>query len=382
MAVNSPPADGVVSPPDAPADGVFAEALSAQLAARTLPEGGGQNPGRATAGGNGVTSRGQVLPEPSFAAISGAPAGDGAGKWINLPPGAADKDLMRADGTMDNAGGGGADHALSPQLPLPVSAAAQAPADNVVVLRPGGAETSSRDLTILPGLTQDAAQADRVEGAMPMVQSEHGVAAPSAQANTGAAAQTAVSDTDQINAPLLAPANSPASSNELVTAGAVTATPVTQQVNPAPVNAPVSLQLPLPLEQRGWSESLGHRVLWMVKQDHQIAQLRLNPPHLGPLELRVSVEQDEASIAFSAQHPAVRDALEAALPKLREMLNASGLTLGQVNISQQSFAEQRESRYGGDDYPRGAMRNSDGAGDETPSIRLLRPADGVIDLYA
>ncbi|MCL5668883.1 MAG: flagellar hook-length control protein FliK [Gammaproteobacteria bacterium] len=294
---------------------------------------------------------------------------------------------------MDNTGArddtGAADEALPLQLPLPASAAAQAQApadveDNVVALRTGGAKTSSPKIsslgqgrTMSSGLAQQAAQAGRAEGStLELVKSTHDLSTSPAQAGASGAA-------DQISAPLLSLVNSAAGSNEQVAAGAVTAhtaAPATQQANPAPVNAPVSLQLPL--EQRGWGESLGHRVLWMVKQDHQIAELQLNPPHLGPLELRVTVEQDEASIAFSTQHAGVRDALETALPRLREMPGASGLTLGHVNISQQSFAEQRESRYGGNDYPRGAVSSGDAVMDETPSISLLRPSDGVIDLYA
>lgn len=330
---------------------------------------------------------GQVLPELALAAVSDTPAGGAA----NYPPNAADKDIMQADGTMDNTGAGAADDALPLQLPLPASAAAQAqaPVDvegNVVALRPGGAKISSPKIsspgqgrTMSSGLAQQAAQAGRAEGStLELVKSTHDLSTSPAQAGVSGAA-------DQISAPLLSLVSSAAGSNEQVAAGVVTAhtvAPATQQANPAPVNAPVSLQLPLSLEQRGWGESLGYRVLWMVKQDHQIAELQLNPPHLGPLELRVTVEQDEASIAFSTQHAGVRDALETALPRLREMLGASGLILGQVNISQQSFAEQRESRYGGNDHPRGAVSSGDAVMDETPSISLLRPSDGVIDLYA
>ncbi|RJQ47385.1 MAG: flagellar hook-length control protein FliK [Gammaproteobacteria bacterium] len=395
QAANPPQADGAVSAPGgAQAGGAFAEVLTARLAAHTTPEGGGLSPDGEVAGGNNVQPDGRVLPEPSFAAASGMSAGDGAEGLINPPPSAADKGIMQPDEAIDNVRGEAAEQALplpASAVPAVLPAAVQAPPvnvaedDNVAALRTAGAKIlppkgmlQDRDQTASFGLTQEAAQDGQVErSTLELIKSRHDIAASPARVDAPDAA-------GQISAPLLLPANSPADSNGQATAGVATApaVPVMQQTNPAPVNAPVSLQLPLPLEQRGWGESLGHRVLWMVRQEHQIAELQLNPPHLGPLELRVTVDQDEASVAFSTQHAMVRDALEAALPRLREMLGASGLTLGQVNISQQSFAEQRESRYGGNDYPRSAVRNGNNVTDETPSMGLLRPSHGVIDLYA
>lgn len=91
----------------------------------------------------------------------------------------------------------------------------------------------------------------------------------------------------------------------------------------------------------GWQQELGDRIIWMHSKSVQVAELRLNPQHLGPVTIRVDVTQDQTSIAFNAQHAVVRDALEAAIPRLREMLNGQQLNLVDVNVSQQSFTEQR-----------------------------------------
>jgi flagellar hook-length control protein FliK len=76
------------------------------------------------------------------------------------------------------------------------------------------------------------------------------------------------------------------------------------------------------------------------------ATLKLNPEHLGPVEVRVLVQEQQASIAFTAQHAAARDALEAALPRLRDTLLQQGfvqvnLDVGsqQPNLAQQGFAQ-------------------------------------------
>lgn len=92
-----------------------------------------------------------------------------------------------------------------------------------------------------------------------------------------------------------------------------------------------------------WQQELGERVLWMNHKTMPSAELRLNPQHLGPVSIRIKLDQDQASIAFSAQHASVREAIEAAVPKLREMLGAQQLNLADVNVSQAPAFDQGKS---------------------------------------
>jgi flagellar hook-length control protein FliK len=92
-----------------------------------------------------------------------------------------------------------------------------------------------------------------------------------------------------------------------------------------------------------WNTDLGEKLLWMHKQAVPSAEIRLNPEHLGPISIKIDVNQDQASVVFTAQHAAVRDAIEAAIPKLREMLGGQNLNLADVNVSQQQ-SEQRSGR--------------------------------------
>lgn len=104
-----------------------------------------------------------------------------------------------------------------------------------------------------------------------------------------------------------------------------------QQVIPQPVTSPV------------WSSMLGDRVVWMVGRQQQFAEIHLNPPALGPLEIRLSVQDGQASLTFTTQHIPVREALEAATPRLREMLGESGISLGSVAVNVGTFDQQAAS---------------------------------------
>jgi len=117
-------------------------------------------------------------------------------------------------------------------------------------------------------------------------------------------------------------------------------------VEPGTVPGTADLRDPslLRLEPRvgtgSWDNALGQRVLWMVSHQHQIAELNLNPSDLGPLQVVLSVNSDQASAAFVSQNPEVRQALEAALPRLKEMMAESGINLGNATVSDQGSRQQ------------------------------------------
>jgi flagellar hook-length control protein FliK len=96
--------------------------------------------------------------------------------------------------------------------------------------------------------------------------------------------------------------------------------------------------------------------MWMANQNHQVAELHLNPPNLGPLEVRLTINNDQASALFVSQHSAVRDAIESAMPRLREMLADNGITLGNASVGSESLGQQQqafEQRGGGREGRRG-----------------------------
>jgi flagellar hook-length control protein FliK len=104
------------------------------------------------------------------------------------------------------------------------------------------------------------------------------------------------------------------------------------------------LQLETPMGNARWGQDFNQRVQWMVGQSMNGAQIRLTPQHMGPVEVRIHVQNDQTTISFTAQHGATREAIDAALPKLRDMLSEQNINLVDVDISQHSFAEQRDQQ--------------------------------------
>ena len=164
--------------------------------------------------------------------------------------------------------------------------------------------------------------------------------------------------------------------------GAVVAASMPAGAHPgsAPVSTARVIEIPLPVQQNGWGEQLGNRVAWLANQQIQSAELHLNPPQLGPIDVQIRMADNQASVEFGAHHALVRDAIESALPRLREMFAAQGLNLADVNISHQSFAHGRQQPATGE-----AQARADQDPAVAPPTALPAGAErvlGLVDLYA
>jgi flagellar hook-length control protein FliK len=104
-----------------------------------------------------------------------------------------------------------------------------------------------------------------------------------------------------------------------------------------------ALQMSSAFSQNGWSSELGQKVMWLARADLQQAQLQLNPKHLGPLEIKITMNADQQiNVNFLTHSAAVKDALDQATPRLREVFDQSGLNLADVNVQQESNKQNRE----------------------------------------
>lgn len=134
----------------------------------------------------------------------------------------------------------------------------------------------------------------------------------------------------------------------------------------------------LPVQHEGWREAFNHQVTLLVARKEQSAEIILHPPQLGPVEIQINLSADQASIVFTAAQQETRQALEDALPRLKEMLAEQGIKLGETTVGAQS-----ESRSG---FKERADTHSSQAGtapgdSEAEQIIKIDKPRGLIDLF-
>jgi len=113
--------------------------------------------------------------------------------------------------------------------------------------------------------------------------------------------------------------------------------------SPAARSFVVQTGVPVNVGQPQWSQAVGEKVLWLAAQNVSAAEIRLDPPDMGQLHVKVSVNQDQATVTFVSPHPAVREALDQQLNRLREMFSEQGLNLVNVDVSDRSGRQDQEA---------------------------------------
>lgn len=141
-----------------------------------------------------------------------------------------------------------------------------------------------------------------------------------------------------------------------------------------------------PLHDRSWATDLGQKLLWFVSNDKQGAQLTLNPPQLGSIEITIHMDKNGANAHFASPNPDVRGAIENAVPRLREMFAGAGIDLGQVSVGSESFRQQSDGQQDTSQRPRiladKAILGGGSAGGVPGAIAITRHGSSLVDTFA
>lgn len=164
----------------------------------------------------------------------------------------------------------------------------------------------------------------------------------------------------------------------------------TQNASPA-IFTTTSLSVTAPLQSPQWPSDFGRQFVVLSQNagnQPQTAELRLDPPELGPIRITININDNVAHAVFVSAHASVRSAIENALPQLQQQLAQAGISLGQANVSDQG--QQQQSAFEQSFQPAGkhAGRVTDGtvtAGLESAvahaSARAIQNPNSLVDTF-
>lgn len=147
----------------------------------------------------------------------------------------------------------------------------------------------------------------------------------------------------------------------------------------------------LPVGEKGWDNVLSNRIMWMVGSQMQQASLHITPRHLGPVDIQVSIQNDQTNISFLTNNAAVKEALESAIPRLREMFADNNMQLVNVDVAQRDAREQnggtdlfhQTGAGGGDNFTANGQPGGDvdSSLEDSGPVRIVT-SSGLVDDYA
>ncbi|WP_304525211.1 flagellar hook-length control protein FliK [Halomonas sp. I5-271120] len=163
--------------------------------------------------------------------------------------------------------------------------------------------------------------------------------------------------------------------------------------SPASVAASAQAQagsgaLTAPVASQQWQQQLGQQLLGMTQRGDQQMELKLHPADLGPLSVSLKVaEHGGAQAQFLSAHSQVRNALEQAMPQLREALAQQGITLGDTSVGHQASGQQPQEQglAGRQSQGPGSIGDTDESVVDPRSMlssTATTQLDGRVDLYA
>jgi len=246
------------------------------------------------------------------------------------------------------------------------------------------APRSNERATVLSDPGSDTAARHRVEGTgeavalTAVVAAEEGAATPAIPAAQDDGSRL-LAELDVGTEPLRTPAEAGPRADVALAHGMERRPQASAQHPPTPASP---LDEPVSIARRSFASDLGDRVLWMASNNRQVAELRVDPPQLGPVEVRLSISGEQASVTLVAAHAGVREALQASIPRLQDMIQSIGLELGNVTVGSDASPRQQERR------DEGSGRHGAGAAPDTPGVpdpRAWVPARtgiGLVDTYA
>jgi len=104
----------------------------------------------------------------------------------------------------------------------------------------------------------------------------------------------------------------------------------------------VAAQAPLQLTREMASEQVAERVQMMMSKNLKNIDIRLDPPELGRMQIRMNMNGDGATVHFTVANQQARDVIEQSMPRLREMLAQQGVQLNDSSVQQQASGQQQK----------------------------------------
>jgi flagellar hook-length control protein FliK len=125
---------------------------------------------------------------------------------------------------------------------------------------------------------------------------------------------------------------------------------VTQQVtqlarhsNQTPVTTEQLVQNSINTARSEVTKALYNKANIMLNLNLKEAEVRLDPPELGAMQIRLRSDAEQAQINFIVQNQAAKEMLEQTMGKLKEMLAEQGIELGESSVSEQGSESEQQS---------------------------------------
>ncbi|MBA6389448.1 flagellar hook-length control protein FliK [Colwellia sp. BRX10-3] len=136
--------------------------------------------------------------------------------------------------------------------------------------------------------------------------------------------------------------------------------------------------------RKDFANAVKDKVMVMINQKIQQVEIKLDPPEMGNIHVRVNLQNEQAAVQFVVQNQQAKEALEQNMGKLRDMLAESGVDVGEASIEQRQAKEQNGNGF---DQQTNNGQNSESTEDnfnenDNSMVNVVKASSTGIDYYA
>ena len=139
------------------------------------------------------------------------------------------------------------------------------------------------------------------------------------------------------------------------------------------------------LYKKDFAQAVKDKVMVIISQKLQQFDMRLDPPELGNVQVRVNMQNEQAVVNFLVQNQQVKEVFDQSLDKLKTMLSQSGVDVGEANVQQQAQQSNDDNQHKQSEGYMTDGYSSDDVFENTSTVlsgKLFETSATSIDYYA
>lgn len=165
--------------------------------------------------------------------------------------------------------------------------------------------------------------------------------------------------------------------NEAVSKAIVSENNIQTKNNATALNETISIF------RKDFAEAVKDKVMVIISQKLQQFDIRLDPPELGSVHVRVNLQNEQAVVNFTVQNQQAKEAFEENLSKLKDMLAEKGVDVGDASVEQQaqnSGESETSSNFNGQNKNDEELELA--SAETVLSANLFKSSSSNVDYYA
>lgn len=138
------------------------------------------------------------------------------------------------------------------------------------------------------------------------------------------------------------------------------------------------------INRRDFADAVKDKVMVMINQKIKQLEIRLDPPELGSMHVKLNLQNEQAAVNFVVQNQQAKEALEQNMDKLKDMLAQTGVDVGDANIEQQNKQTSEDLEASKQHGNSNGLDDRDSSEDEITmsGVNLYKASASGVDYYA